>query len=312
MQSSERRPYSSQHLRLEKALSLFYPFDWPARLWGLFPRGRRVDRITHHVSAVREEGRAPLRLAFASDLHVGPTTPDAILEDAFAALREMRPFFARAMPGILARFYDKVRHYDPSCGCFKDGVVQEAIRLQLEHWDLIGAAEFGPSYFRSVARFNEFNQRAGVAPQWYIGCRLMFIADQLMKKVEAEVEVPLARYWSLQLYDIPWFELVDVTEHVVSLNHTQARVDDDGVIRAVVSHRDPGVPNWLDAAGLRTGLFTVRAFWTTGEVTTPRTRVVPVDEAAASLPEGTPTVTPAQRSALMAARRRHLAWRFRT
>ena len=103
-----------------------------------------------------------------------------------------------------------------------------------------------------------------------------------------------------------------VTEHVVSLNHTQARVDDDGVIRAVVSHRDPGVPNWLDAAGLRTGLFTVRAFWTTGEVTTPRTRVVPVDEAAASLPAGTPTVTPAQRPALMAARRRHLAWRFRT
>ncbi|MDB5636899.1 MAG: methyl-accepting chemotaxis sensory transducer, partial [Bradyrhizobium sp.] len=36
----------------------------------------------------------------------------------------------------------------------------------------------------------EFNQRAGVAPQWYVGCRQMFIADQLMKAVESEVEIP--------------------------------------------------------------------------------------------------------------------------
>ena len=27
-----------------------------------------------------------------------------------ATLREMRPFFAKSLPGILARFYDKVRH----------------------------------------------------------------------------------------------------------------------------------------------------------------------------------------------------------
>ena len=65
--------------------------------------------------------------------------------------------------------------------------MQEAIRLQLQHWDLIGAADFSLPYFSSVARFSEFNQRAGVAPQWYVGCRLMFIADQLMKAVEAEV-----------------------------------------------------------------------------------------------------------------------------
>ena len=105
-------------------------------------------------------------------------------------LREMRPFFAKALPGILARFYDKVRQYDPSCGIFRDGAVQEAIRLQLQHWDLIGAAEFSLPYFSSVARLSEFHQRAGVAPQWYVGCRPMFIADQLMKAVETELELP--------------------------------------------------------------------------------------------------------------------------
>jgi methyl-accepting chemotaxis protein len=107
-----------------------------------------------------------------------------------ASLREMRPFFAKALPGILARFYDKVRHYDPASGIFKDGAMQEAIRMQLQHWELIGGGDFGLAYLSSITRFCEFNQRAGVAPQWYVGCRQMFIADQLMKAVESEVEIP--------------------------------------------------------------------------------------------------------------------------
>ena len=98
----------------------------------------------------------------------------------------MRPFFAKTLPGILARFYDKVRHTDPASGVFKDGVMQEAIRLQLQHWDLIASGNFGADYQASAARFCELNHRAGVAPQWYVGCRLMFIAEQLMKAVEGE------------------------------------------------------------------------------------------------------------------------------
>jgi methyl-accepting chemotaxis protein len=107
-----------------------------------------------------------------------------------ATLREMRPFFAKSLPGILARFYDKVRHYDPACGIFRNGAVQEAVRLQLQHWDLIAAGDFGAAYASSVARICEFHQTAGMAPQWYVGCRLMFIADQLMKAVENEIQVP--------------------------------------------------------------------------------------------------------------------------
>jgi methyl-accepting chemotaxis protein len=108
-----------------------------------------------------------------------------------AALREMRPFFAKVIPGILARFYDRVRHYDPASGISKDSQpVRDAIRQQVAHWDLIGAAEFGADYAASASRICELNQRAGLAPQWYVGCRMMFISDQLMKAVEAEVAVP--------------------------------------------------------------------------------------------------------------------------
>jgi hypothetical protein len=128
-----------------------------------------------------------------------PMTPDwnairldllEIDEPMRATLREMRPFFVKSLPGILARFYDKVRHYDPSSAIFKDGAMQEAIRMQLQHWDLIAVGDFGAAYAGSIAQFCEFNQRAGVAPQWYVGCRLMFIADQLMKAIETEVQVP--------------------------------------------------------------------------------------------------------------------------
>ena len=114
----------------------------------------------------------------------------AIDEPMRASLREMRPFFAKALPGLLARYYDKVRHYDPGCSIFRDGAVQEAVRMQVAHWDLIAVCDFGDAYTSSIARFCEFNQRAGVAPQWYVGCRAMFVGDQLLKAVDAEVEMP--------------------------------------------------------------------------------------------------------------------------
>ena len=43
----------------------------------------------------------------------------------------------------------------------------------------------------------------------------------------------------------------------VSLNRRQTQFEADGSFRMVVAHRDPGVPNWLDAAGLPTGMI----FW---------------------------------------------------
>jgi hypothetical protein len=43
----------------------------------------------------------------------------------------------------------------------------------------------------------------------------------------------------------------------VSLNRNQVVYERDGSFRMVVAHRDPGVPNWLDAAGLPTGMI----FW---------------------------------------------------
>jgi hypothetical protein len=130
-----------------------------------------------------------------------------------------------------------------------------------------------------------------------------------------DAEVPAARYWSFQLYQLGWFELVDLAERQSTLNHTQAGVDADGRVRVVVAHADPGVPNWLDTGGRAAGLLTLRWFWPSSsgaETLTPATRVVPVSEVRAALPPSTPRITPAERAETLDSRRTHLAWRFRT
>jgi hypothetical protein len=126
-----------------------------------------------------------------------------------------------------------------------------------------------------------------------------------------ETTVPDARYWSFQLYEMGTYEAVDIVERQSSLNHRQVAVDDDGRVRVVVSHRDPGVANWLDAGGRRVGLFTFRAFWGQADPEY-TTRLVTVDDVPSALPPGTARVDEAARRATMAARRRHLAWRYRT
>lgn len=107
------------------------------------------------------------------------------------ALRDIQPILAKSLPDILTRFYDKVRQHDPSCGLFKTpGLVAEAIAIQAAHWDLIATGNFDKAYRESAQRVCEFNQNAGVQPQWYVGCRQLFMTDQLASAIEASVTIP--------------------------------------------------------------------------------------------------------------------------
>jgi hypothetical protein len=125
-----------------------------------------------------------------------------------------------------------------------------------------------------------------------------------------ESTVPDARYWSFQLYEMGTYELVDMVEHQSSLNHRQVRIDPDGKVRVVLSHRDPGFANWLDTAERRVGQFTYRFFWSNGDPTF-TTRVVKFDDLASELPDSV-RITPEDRATALAARRAHFAYRYRT
>lgn len=84
------RNYSAGRGLTELALRIAFTRDWPARLWGRFPRAADVRVVSHrvHTSVPRP---APLRVAFASDLHLGPTTSSRTLDAAFLHLAGARP-----------------------------------------------------------------------------------------------------------------------------------------------------------------------------------------------------------------------------
>src|SRR5262245_44501847 len=87
------RNYSPLRGAIERALGVAYAGGWPARAWGLVPSAREVRRVDVAIEAAGDG--PPLTIAFASDLHLGPTTPTATLDRAFALL-------AAAEPDVLA------------------------------------------------------------------------------------------------------------------------------------------------------------------------------------------------------------------
>ena len=68
---------------------------------------------------------------------------------------------------------------------------------------------------------------------------------------------PRCTYWGVQLWN-RYMQSLDYRYHRVSLNHAQAVMEPDGAWRVVIAHSHPGVPNWLDTAGHRAGLFFCR------------------------------------------------------
>jgi hypothetical protein len=98
------------------------------------------------------------------------------------------------------------------------------------------------------------------------------------------------------------YETTDWYNNLSSLNDAQAKADKDGVLRIVVSAKDPGVPNWLDTAGYPKGL--IQGRWTDCDASpTPTVRKVAVADVRKALPPETPTVTPKQRDQLIRDRR---------
>ena len=112
-----------------------------------------------------------------------------------------------------------------------------------------------------------------------------------------------------------WGESHDFANRQSSLNGAQAELDGDGVLRWVIAHADPGVPNWLDTTGHREGFMSPR--WSYSE-TPPRhrwptlaARKIRFDEIRKHLPEGTRTVSPEERAERIRVRQEHVQRRYR-
>ncbi len=123
-----------------------------------------------------------------------------------------------------------------------------------------------------------------------------------------EVTPPEGVYWSFSLGNT-WWETIDYGNRQSSLNGHQTTVDDDGKVRVVVAHQDPGVANWLDTAGHSQGAIILRCV-RTDTAPVPTTKVVPFDRLREELPATTRRVSPRERAGVIDVRRRAVSRRF--
>ncbi len=100
-------------------------------------------------------------------------------------------------------------------------------------------------------------------------------------------------YWDVQVGN-GWYESFDYRHHFSGLTCDGVHLEHDGSVVLVVADRDPGVANWLEAAGHREGHVAIRWQLTEGNLPLPDTTVVPVADVAAVT--GLPTVAPGERA----------------
>jgi hypothetical protein len=110
--------------------------------------------------------------------------------------------------------------------------------------------------------------------------------DQAMIVTVPDAGKQTAPYQGIQLGSL-WYVSLDYINHQTSLTADQARADPDGMLRFVISERDPGVANWLECTGHRRGYVQLR--WQRlardlGPADGPTAEVVPVANLAARLP----------------------------
>ena len=70
----------------------------------------------------------------------------------------------------------------------------------------------------------------------------------------------------------------DFSNRSVSLNRRQTQLEPDGRFRMILSHQDPGVPNWLDTEGRPFGLVFWRFMLPEGSIEPISSQVVPFEE----------------------------------
>ena len=94
------------------------------------------------------------------------------------ALRELSPYIAAQLPGILDAFYDKIRQWPQVARFFTTpGMMEHAKQKQLDHWMNIATGTFDESYVNSVRTIGKVHARLGLEPRWYIAGYAMILTE---------------------------------------------------------------------------------------------------------------------------------------
>lgn len=121
-----------------------------------------------------------------------------------------------------------------------------------------------------------------------------------------EYEVPIDSPYAGVCLTNRWSQMIDIETRQTSLNLAQSQIE-GGRVRILLSTKDFGVHNWLDARGYNSGVVTWRAS-TPNQPNTPTITVIQEDHVEDYF-GGEPRVTPAQRADAIEARIRHFSHR---
>jgi len=216
--------------------------------------------------------------------------------------------------------------YDPETAVAQLRRCGEIVRGQMHFWNafwtvLMGAYGERPGTIPGLGfPRNAFNQMSGASGATGGGMSTNLYAGGIYELTQGEALIVENRiriapqYVGFQLSNL-WGESIEYANQIGSLNGHQCEVDPDGVIRYVIAHRDPGVPNWVDTTGHPEGFMAPR--WAYSE-TPPRdqwptiaAKKVAFDEIRKHLPGSTRRVSPAERREQIRVRQAHVLKRFR-
>jgi hypothetical protein len=137
--------------------------------------------------------------------------------------------------------------------------------------------------------------------------------DQAMIITVPAAAKEVAPYQGIQLGSM-WYISLDYINHQTSLTADQAKADPDGILRFVVSERDPGVANWLECTGHQRGYLQLRWQRLSRDLTPedgPTAELVPAAELAKHLPfYEQQAITKAEYTGRIAARQAAVATRM--
>ncbi|MEO9139050.1 MAG: hypothetical protein ABI345_08285 [Jatrophihabitans sp.] len=150
----------------------------------------------------------------------------------------------------------------------------------------------------------------GLATQWSSAGHYELSDDEALIVTVPASEAP---YQGFQLGTM-WYLSMDFANHQTSLTADQAKCDPDGMLRFVISERDPGLANWLECTGHTRGYLQIRWQRTSRELTVhdgPQVEKVRFDELSQRLPNHAQArVTPQQWRQRIAARQAAVARRM--
>ena len=270
--------------------------------WGGAVVGQLVDRDI----AVAADGSFEIVLSPAA--HPGNwirTTPGSwrvTVRQFFADWENERPMVARIdRQGELA--------HDPGFTPvqLERGLADAAawVRRSTRYWaDMLDKWQPTPNRFLSYRQLddNAIDATPGGEP---LVCYWRVPEDEVLL---VRVTPPVADYWSVEFGNY-WWETMDYRYRLCSTNCHHAELEASGELLLVVSHRDPGVPNWLDPSGHREGYITVR--WIgAASYPLPVCEQVKWEALRSHLPAGAKAISPAARREQLAARRRGVIRRF--